>query len=501
VRKYLCEYLRQFMRRHLRRHLRDVRRCELQRKLPGRLSETDPRLSATVTLTTDLNSEPKADWQPIYKTRRAEQARALAYDIALRFNDPDVIERAVRSARAKSTEPQSIYWTPHGVAQGDAGVALMYGCFDDCFPDQGWDKVAHFWVERAVRGAENLDRPSTGLFEGLSGLAFTIAFLSKGGRRYVNILNHLHEYIVKQTEVNCGLLDDQVARNETSFSVWDVIAGLTGTAAYFLTMRDSENLTPILTRLVTLCGEDDGLPHWRTGVAQSGEWLRQAYPEGHLNCGLAHGIPGPLALLSLAKIADVEVPGQKQAIDDIAVWLSENAVHDRWGVNWPSAVPMCIRDGHPACGTSDGQPGTHAGWCYGSPGVARALWLAGVARDNAAYRQLSIEAMRAVMRRPANARGLSSPALCHGLAGLLCITLRFRAENDIAAFDRYGRRLLREIEGMYEPDSLLGYRTVEPGGGKIDQAGLLDGAPGIAMALLAASTPNPPTWDRLFMLS
>ena len=40
-----------------------------------------------------------------------------------------------------------------------------------------------------------------------------------------------------------------------------------------------------------------------------------------------------------------------------------------------------------------------------------------------------------------------------------------------------------------------------PRGGRIDQAGLLDGAPGIAMALLAAATPQPPNWDRLFLLS
>jgi hypothetical protein len=35
----------------------------------------------------------------------------------------------------------------------------------------------------------------------------------------------------------------------------------------------------------------------------------------------------------------------------------------------------------------------------------------------------------------------------------------------------------------------------------VDQPGLLDGAPGVILALLAASTDVEPIWDRLFLLS
>jgi hypothetical protein len=54
---------------------------------------------------------------------------------------------------------------------------------------------------------------------------------------------------------------------------------------------------------------------------------------------------------------------------------------------------------------------------------------------------------------------------------------------------------------MYDPDRLLGFPSVEPGGNRVDQAGLLDGAPGVVMTLLAAGTGVNPSWDRLFMLS
>ena len=54
---------------------------------------------------------------------------------------------------------------------------------------------------------------------------------------------------------------------------------------------------------------------------------------------------------------------------------------------------------------------------------------------------------------------------------------------------------------MHEPDRALGFRAIEPGGNRVDQPGLLDGAPGVVIVLLAASTSVEPTWDRLFLLS
>jgi hypothetical protein len=48
---------------------------------------------------------------------------------------------------------------------------------------------------------------------------------------------------------------------------------------------------------------------------------------------------------------------------------------------------------------------------------------------------------------------------------------------------------------------VLGFRSLEPAGNAVDQAGLLDGAPGVALVLLAAATDAEPTWDRLFLLA
>jgi hypothetical protein len=98
-------------------------------------------------------------------------------------------------------------------------------------------------------------------------------------------------------------------------------------------------------------------------------------------------------------------------------------------------------------------------------------------------------------------RQLHSATFCHGVAGFLQINLRFAHDTGLPVFERATEGLVAELLDAYEPDSVLGYRSVESDGRKIDNPGLLDGAPGVCLALLSAAVPVRPTWDRLFLLS
>ena len=109
--------------------------------------------------------------------------------------------------------------------------------------------------------------------------------------------------------------------------------------------------------------------------------------------------------------------------------------------------------------------------------------------------------MQAVYRRPVRERQIDSPTFCHGVAGLLQITLRFAHDTGAAVFAEAAADLTDQLLAAHDPDGLLGYRSIEPGGNAVDQAGLLDGAPGVALVLLAAATDAEPTWDRLFLLA
>jgi hypothetical protein len=232
--------------------------------------------------------------------------------------------------------------------------------------------------------------------------------------------------------------------------------------------------------------------------------MQKAYPEGNLNCGLAHGIPGPLALLALAHEAGIVVDGLSEAVESLATWIVSNRLDDEWGANWPTAIAI-VRDPdgtrHPAAPASSPFGPSHAAWCYGSPGIARTLWQAGRALSRADFQALAIEAVEAIARRPAPARKIQSPTFCHGTAGLLQIVLRFAFDTGSESICNSARTLTDEVLGKYETSSLLGYRSVELRGARVDQPGLLDGAPGVALTLLAAAMPVAPEWDALFLLS
>jgi hypothetical protein len=375
----------------------------------------------------------------------------------------------------------------------------MCSYLDTCFPGEAWDATAHCYLTLAARGAEQSGYLTPSIFVGLSGLAFAAWCLSRNGARYRRLLRAAEEVFLPQTVTLAGALSQH--KRGVSVSQFDLISGLSGVGAYLLCRPESEEamatLRAVLCALVALTEAEGQVPCWHTPAhLMVDETMARLYPNGNLNCGLAHGIPGPLALMALALRCGIKVHGLKDAIERVAAWLNRNRVDDAWGVNWPTAVPITL-DG---TGVASEKP-SRAAWCYGSPGVARALWLAGEALERPQYRELAIEAMEAVYRRPIRERYIDSPTFCHGVAGLLQVTLRFACDTGLPLFAEAARTLSTQLLALYDPDSLLGYYSLEPGGQRVDQPGLLDGAPGVVLVLLAAAMDAEPIWDRLFLLA
>ena len=203
--------------------------------------------------------------------------------------------------------------------------------------------------------------------------------------------------------------------------------------------------------------------------------------------------------MSIAVSNGIRVEGLEEAVDVLAEWLVAYHVEDAWGVNWPYAVSLtAVGLPEPA---DVARSGSRAAWCYGAPGVARALSLAGAARGRLEWRELAVEAMAAVYRRPFADRQINSPTLCHGVAGLLQATLRFANETRLPMFTDAASDLVEWLLSAYEPDSVMGYRNWEPGGTRVDQPGLLEGSAGVLLSLLAAATEIAPSWDRAFLLA
>ncbi|MFJ9417815.1 lanthionine synthetase C family protein [Streptomyces sp. NPDC101227] len=382
------------------------------------------------------------------------------------------------------------------LAAGGPGLALAHHQLDLTLPGRGWGRLATGCLEAAARGAQRLGTSSPSLFGGLAGLALTAWTLSPGTAALPTVHDRVTNQATARAEALHAALHDPAnqpgLRNDRAHHgqpvrTFDVINGLTGTGAYLLlhhqelTARTA--LRTVLTTLVALCGAGDA-PHWQTPVwALDDADLRTEFPHGLLNCGLAHGIPGPLAMMCLALEAGINVPGQRAAARSTATWLANHRTDDLWGPNWPGRASPPDQPGPANSRTA------RASWCYGSPGVARALWLAGRALDDPGLRDLAVEAMKSTYRRPAAHRRIdNTPGLCHGLAGLLHITTRFAYDTGCPQFADAAADITQR---------LLDPRTTLPSG----EPGFLDGAAGVVLALLAAATNETPTWYRALLLA
>ena len=426
-----------------------------------------------------------------------------ARHVSEKLRVPGDAERAAELAASQSEFPEFSHWYPPSIAQGNAGLCVLWAYLDSCFPGEGWDEVGRAHLELAVRRAETSPPPGCGLFSGLGGLAFAAIQLSRNGTRYRRLISSLDNAITNQVMPTAARL-----RNASGMSTgdFDVISGLSGIGACLLTGYREPSvhvaLANITDALISLIVRDESPPAWYTppGFLYD-DAARQNYPNGNLNCGLAHGLPGMLAYLALARKMELcHVPRERleQAIIIAADWLVKNRTDDDWGINWPTAVALA--EG-PTEGDSTQAGPSRSAWCYGAPGVARSLWLAGESVGRADYCKVSVSAMEGVFRRPVAVRMIDSPTFCHGMAGLLAITLRFARDTGAPAFAEESEKLTAQILKEFRAESVLGFRNIEYRNNKTDQPGLLDGAAGVAIVLLSAATGVEPTWDRLFLLS
>ena len=209
------------------------------------------------------------------------------------------------------------------------------------------------------------------------------------------------------------------------------------------------------------------------------------YPYGNLNLGLAHGVPGILAALSLARLTGHRAERLEPAIRRIAESVVGYACGTPEIPTWPTVVPLRLDDGRLATSAECDQ-GRDA-WCYGTPGAARpCTWRAppSTSPPGGTWRCAAMAASTAGRSE----RAIDSPTFCHGVAGLLQITLRFAHDTGSGSSTEAAVDLTDQILGAVDPDRPMGIANLEPGDNPVDQPGLLDGASGVCLVLLSAAT-------------
>lgn len=426
-----------------------------------------------------MNNPPL--WSPVLTGPARQATLSVVSQAVQRLRTPAVLQTLAAPGR------------PATLSDGYAGIALLFGQFDRCFPDRGWDHEAHTYLALAAQEIEAApaDGIEPGLWGGLSGLCYTVHFLARGETRYRRLLATLDERLAQR--LTAELAYPASAANDRALADDDLISGAAEVLAYLLDRPAAPSLRSLRDALL------DWLIAWSASPGyvvppppQAARHPHAPYGPEATGSGLAHRAPGPLAVLALAHRQGIARPGLAAAVRTLADWLLIQSSGAAWGPNWPeggpSPPPVLLR------------PVAQAAWCQNRPGVARALWLAGVALADSALCAAALVALEAVRRRR-TAGEIGSPILCHGGAGLLQIVLRFAADTGRADLAAWAIDLATSLSDLFDPATLLGFQERAPGGERRDRPGLLDGATGVILPLLAAATDTPPTWDRILLLA
>ena len=401
---------------------------------------------------------------------------------------------SIRMTAAADPDPRPSIAEPQlraqSLADGAAGHALAQ--IERAHHGQTSWRDAHHAVTAAASGDIN-SALDTGLMVGVTAIAFLLhAAGADGTPRYGPTLATLDPIVTKLAHQCVDLAHARIDRRELpTFAEYDLLHGLTGIGAHLLRHDSgSDALDRILTYLVRLTQplrvDGDLLPGWWTGHDPARGHTAELRG-GHGNFGLAHGIAGPLALLAQALRAGITVNGHTEAIATIHDWLDTWRHESDTGVWWPQWI---TRDQQRTRRPDQHGP-LRPSWCYGTPGLARAQQLAGIATGDHGRQQLAENALTACLADPAQLDQITDAGLCHGWAGLYQTTWR-------AAWDA-----LTPAVGHHLPH--LADRLTEHADAQMDPGlplGLLEGSAGIALALDAAATDIRPItrWDSALLL-
>jgi hypothetical protein len=407
-----------------------------------------------------------------------------------------VAERLLRHETVVATLPAG---AARNLADGHPGTALLHARLAVVHADFATAAANHwtYAARRTLRGANHL-----GVFHAGAGLAASliigVPYLPDPASHVTSVARAARWLSAQAVTV---AEDHRVALTNgavnTPWHVYDVITGFAGAGRVLLAAHESgytaaePGLLAVLTTLTAMIHHGAGnRPGWWLPADRHPAAVT-VHASGAATTGMAHGIAGPLALLATAHLAGFTVPGQRDAIAHGAAWLLR--WRDARTGTWPPYVTGDELDaGHAA------PPAGRAGaWCYGIPGISRALKLAGQATREPAVEAAAQDALLVLAEGPGH-WDVEGPTLCHGYAGVLraADAMHNKSVAKLAAI---------AVTNAFNPMYRFGFRHVA-GSAAMDRPGFLTGAAGTALALAEHGTFPVPSvlstaWDALLLLS
>ncbi|MFZ0771836.1 MAG: lanthionine synthetase C family protein [Candidatus Sulfotelmatobacter sp.] len=392
--------------------------------------------------------------------------------------------------------------------------ALLYGYLAVARNDLGWATRATERLNQAIDAA-NQQTGYLGLFGGLTGLGWTVEHISR-------LLNQLSFPADDEIDSNAEAEDDGaeeeaaieedlnaeidavVLRNLQRFtpsSPYDLISGLVGFGVYFLERLPKETamqgIQAVFDHLETLAQHNVAGITWFSGPELLPDWQREQAPNGYYNLGVAHGIPGIIHFLSEVSATAIVDQGRSRRLLEGAVnWL----LAQRRPSGSRSAFSSWIVPGQEP---SD----SRLAWCYGDVGILSVLLQVARRAGRDDWQKFANDLLDHCLAWPPDQAGVGDAPLCHGAAGVAHIFNRiYQSQGDSRCRDAALAWYQRTLAMRHPGTGVGGFSALtrpDPAAPIVWESSpaFLDGAIGVALALLAAMTPVEPAWDRMLLLS
>ncbi|GAA0068562.1 lanthionine synthetase C family protein [Clostridium sardiniense] len=430
-----------------------------------------------------------------------KNVKEIVYETAKKLSDYDYLKEIVNDEKnyIKIENMRINPFNEASLSHGIPSLCMLYGELSEQYDNDNWDMLAHEYIIKLGSYIENNSIVSLSMFSGIAGIALATVCMSKGGSRYKKFISNMNSLIKQNLKY---LINDISNKEYVNMDDYDIISGISGIANYCILQIDEfeEELKLILKYIINLCENKiaNGLnvPGWY--IPSENQFLeidKKNWANGCFNIGLSHGIPALLIVLSNAKKKNINVNGQDECIDKISEFLINFSIEDEDGCYWGSRVSFEEYSQNKVINKS-----TRDAWCYGTPGVAYSLLIAGSAKSNNIYTSYALKGMKTAIKR---LKDIYSPTFCHGFSGIAYISNRFYEETGLGEFKKSAVRLSEKVLNFYDKNLPLNFTNIE--GEKenpdyYDYIGLIDGVAGVLLTLVAIENGNKTPWDVAFGL-
>ncbi|MBC5744855.1 hypothetical protein FMM74_015035 [Lachnospiraceae bacterium MD308] len=309
-----------------------------------------------------------------------------------------------------------------------------------------------------------------GSYKGIGNIAFSLRILNDKGMKLTQFQTYFDDLIRDYYNSHIGLYYEK----QTSPILYDTIYGLSGLLNYYLDDRKDQKcaIEGLMRYLISLTGKNESgiinyfimeLPPYA---------IKESESVPYLDFGMAHGILGPLIVMSKAKNQGFYADGIDEAIQILSNLYKDYTVQaENKILKFPVQLGVKEYEQKAAKRLS-----FNCGWCYGNGSIALGLMRSAQYCGSSDEYEYYKEALLNILSDPIEQQGLDEPIICHGYASVLMLQMSaYFQTNDIRFLDTLDKNVYVTLKCHEKYWEKTEYRK---------EFSMLEGANGVMLALL-----------------